>query len=521
MNTSTASQVDQKRLDFVQSILGRYGITRWRSRFQNLILRQFPLLFPEPEAVKPEGAVINQVNLIQHTHIHQSIIHPLTRVMMQPGSPNQMLQIRTGSNETVIGNSDSLQEYQGGRTDDFHAQNSNLNLIHVLQERVGKQNSSDKHPVTRGYRTFQQADTEPEPISPQNDQNQKRTAETRPLHLLPVPESPAGGTEQVEQDQRNRLVPHVRKSRLHDFFTNDEPQPLRTVHHQLHTLRTYTLSTGVAPLNIERPMTLRRELPANRDVQTGQPPGFVLRNSRKVVSSSGGTAVDVQHNSSPLIFMPSQDFLPSASPGLHLGLGPGVAAVLEKMESKLPSRNPLLQESASLHNLRQSLAVQPIQLLTAPSESQREVQRQGSLLLGSTTRRADATVLPAEDPMPGLIHMAEEPAAPSAQRRSGRGSRPFTVAPGQEEEQQAAGRHSSLVLRKSEAPKAAGQEPVQQLQEAMLQEQAVQQLKAQPSPRAAVPAAKMDAAELNQLAERVYQVLEKKMAIRKDRRGLR
>lgn len=77
---------------------------------------------------------------------------------------------------------------------------------------------------------------------------------------------------------------------------------------------------------------------------------------------------------------------------------------------------------------------------------------------------------------------------------------------------------SNLVLRKPEAPKAARPEPVQQHMERRLPEETVL-LPSQVFTKAA-PAA-MDAAELNLLAERVYQVLEKKLAIRKDRRGLR
>ncbi|MGN7760609.1 hypothetical protein [Paenibacillus sp. 22594] len=518
MNTATA---DQKRQDFVQSILGKYGITRWRSRFQNLILRQFPLLFTEPEAEKSVGAVVHQVNLIQQTHIHQSIIHPLTQVMLQQQSPNRKLQISTGSGGAVKGSLDSYPGNQGSEQNALHGETGNLDLIPVLQERGRKQQSKSEIPVTRGYRTHRLAKSEPEPISPQDARAQKRTAETRQLYLLEVPGASTVGTEQKEQHQRDGMVPHARKSRQHEVLKDDIPQPLRAVHQQLNTLRTHAVFQAVDALNTQRHGSLKRDQADNRDAQPGQPPALVLKDSIEVVSSSGGTAANAQHHSSPWIFMPSQDFLPSTSPGLHLSLGPGVAAVLEKMESRQVPRSPLPQESASRLNMLQPLAVQPILLLAAPSEPQGRVLQQVSTLLGSTARRANARAFPAEDPIPGLIHAAQEPGASSAQRKSGRGNWSNIAAPLQEEMHPPAGRYSSLILRKQEAPKAAGKVTVQQLQEAMPQEQAAQQIKAQPSPRAAAPAAKMDTAELNQLAERVYQVLEKKMAIRKDRRGLR
>ncbi|MNI63474.1 hypothetical protein D3C73_1188480 [compost metagenome] len=119
-----------------------------------------------------------------------------------------------------------------------------------------------------------------------------------------------------------------------------------------------------------------------------------------------------------------------------------------------------------------------------------------------------------------MVYDAMRTALPSALRGSSPGSRLLTAGPGQEEILQPAGSYRNLILRRPEATKAAQNEPGWQRTEPVLQEQAAPH----PSPafaKAVAPAAVMDTAELNQLAERVYQVLEKKMAIRKDRRGLR
>jgi hypothetical protein len=102
-------------------------------------------------------------------------------------------------------------------------------------------------------------------------------------------------------------------------------------------------------------------------------------------------------------------------------------------------------------------------------------------------------------------------------RRSG--SQPVTAGPEHEEYLQPAGSYSNLILKKPEARKTARPEPVQQRQEPVFQEQAA--LSPSQAFSKAAPAAAMDSADLTRLAERVYQVLEKKMAIRKDRRGLR
>lgn len=73
---TTASPEDRKQIDFIQAILGKYGMTRWRSRFQNLILRQYPLLFAEPEALQPADTVINNIYPVKQTYIHHSVYSP-------------------------------------------------------------------------------------------------------------------------------------------------------------------------------------------------------------------------------------------------------------------------------------------------------------------------------------------------------------------------------------------------------------------------------------------------------------
>ncbi|MNO31355.1 hypothetical protein D3C76_213280 [compost metagenome] len=317
-------------------------------------------------------------------------------------------------------------------------------------------------------------------------------------------------------------MPDSRGSRQRESFMDNVPQHLHAVHHQLQTLRTYTSSKSAYAYKIEHPLIQKRELAVHRSEQAGQPITLARKRNSEAVSGSAGTAVEAQHSPPSLNFRPSQGSPPYTSPSLQLGLGPGVAAALEKLENWRHPQNPLQQEPASLHKMPQPLAVRRLLLLAAPSESQGGIQLQGSTQLSSTERSADASGPLSEAPKPGLVHTAGEPGAPSVQRRRARGSLSATAGPEQKEHIPPEGRYSRLILRKPEAAKAAGQEPVQQQPEAVLQERAVQQqLKARSSPVAAAPAATMDTAELNQLAERVYQVLEKKMAIRKDRRGLR
>ncbi|MGG6314003.1 hypothetical protein [Paenibacillus macerans] len=61
--------------DFVQSILGKYGISRWQRQFKALILRRYPELFAEPAAAEGPPVINARTRtLIRHHPIHTSII---------------------------------------------------------------------------------------------------------------------------------------------------------------------------------------------------------------------------------------------------------------------------------------------------------------------------------------------------------------------------------------------------------------------------------------------------------------
>lgn len=44
-----AAPANQKQTEFIQSILAKYGLTRWRSKLKSLILRHDPLYAAQPE----------------------------------------------------------------------------------------------------------------------------------------------------------------------------------------------------------------------------------------------------------------------------------------------------------------------------------------------------------------------------------------------------------------------------------------------------------------------------------------
>ncbi|SDL88468.1 hypothetical protein [Paenibacillus jilunlii] len=493
-------------MDFVQAILGKYGMTRWRSRFQSLILRQSHLLSAEPEAVKPADTVIHNIHPVKEMHIHHYIDPPKTQVMTGPGTVNRRQHTIQGSGRDGTGSPASYLRTAGSQ-----------NLIHGLQERVWKQKNTGRL-VTRGYRTLDPAESAVEPVTIQVAvSNQERTGDTPLTYLPPMPAAAPDGTDLTGLRIGSPLVPYSGDSRQGESLTGRAPQHLPAAHGQLQTLRTYILHQSADTVSIEQPLRQKLEPAANRYEQAG-PPTMALLSHRGAVSGSAGTAAEAQLNDPS--FRPSQGSRPLISPNLHLGLGQRLAAALDELKSRSEHLNPLLAEPAAVDNRLQQPDVMPLQLLAVPTELQPMVQRYSSARLSSASRPAHTGSLLSVAPQNGLIHTAKGQAVPSAPLGRGPGGRLITAGPEQEEFLQPAGRYSSLILRKPAAPKAARPEPVQQWPEPIFQERSAPP-PSQSFPKAAAPAAKMDTAELNQLAERVYQVLEKKMAIRKDRRGLR
>lgn len=503
-NPANTSPADQKKVDFVQAILGKYGMTRWRSRFQNLILRQYPLLFGKPEAVKPANTVINNLHSVKQMHSYHSIYYPVTQVMTGPVTVNRMLHITQGSSGAGIGNPSSFRGKPDGVKGKSHSAAGSTNPIQVLQEKIKKQESIKNH-VTTNYRTNDLAGSVVEPITSQVAvRNQERTAAPTWSYLPPMPAVARAGTDLAERRIGSGLVHDSRSSHQHESITGKVPQHLPAAHQELQTLRTYILYKNADTVDIEQPLRQKLEPSAIRYEPAG-PPIMALKSNREAVSGSTGTAVEAQQSTPSLIFSPKTASHSLVSPGLHMGLGQKLVAALEKLESRHDLLNPLVDEPAAVHKgLQQPSVLSPL-LLVVPSEPQSMNKRYYSAPLSRTTRPVHSGGQFSVAPKPGLFYTARGPV--------------------QDKHLQPAGKYSSLILRKpegpkSEAPRPAQSEQIQQRQEANLQEQATQ-FPSQSFPKVAAPVAKMDTAELNQLAERVYQVLEKKMAIRKDRRGLR
>lgn len=154
-------------------------MTRWRSRLQNLILRQYPLLFAEPEALQPADTVINNIYPVKQTYIHHSVYSPLTQGRKDPGTVSRIVLVTQGSREAAGSNPSSYPGQYNSVRNGVHSAAGRLTSIQVLQERVRKQ-QSNKHPVTTIYRTENIAKSTVEPVSPQRAERDQARTEAPP-----------------------------------------------------------------------------------------------------------------------------------------------------------------------------------------------------------------------------------------------------------------------------------------------------------------------------------------------------
>ncbi|MFC6650218.1 hypothetical protein [Paenibacillus rhizoplanae] len=404
----------------------------------------------------------------------------------------------------------------------LHTAVGRLDSVQVLQERVWK-HRSNQHQVTTDYRIKNAAVYTVEPVTaqPAVSRTVQVSAPSGSSILKPQPlgvtAERSGGDRQSRGELLDASVLPGKQDRITGrlAYAVHHPQQMVQV---MQLLRTYGLKQEVESGADAQPLRQK----------SGHPlPAQALKHIREAVSGSAGTAVEAQLKTLTLSFKPGNPRLPDSSvnASLQLGLGQQLTATLEQLESRQELLSPLLAAVSTVHQrqpMKSLQLAQPHILLPlggasgAPAAARQAASARMAAAGGRAALRGPGPAAPVED---GLIYAADRAELPSAPQRRRPGSPLRGTSPGYEADLQPAASHSRLVLRKPEAPRAALPEPVQQQLERVLQEHAAQP-HAQTFAKAAPPPA-INAAELNQLAERVYQVLEKRMAIRKDRRGLR
>lgn len=493
----------QEPTAFIQAIMEKYGIRRWKRKLPGLILRQALWPFAEPDS-RPQvsGTVIQ--------HIHPAVYHPVTRIREAAGPVSRIRLVTQGgvvpgssSRNAGAGSDERLHRLLLPVAERHH-------IMQAFQAEVRKQQGRE-HLVTTVYRTVGAAgDNSQPPSAAAVEANEAPAlAVQRPAGPL-LPSRAAAARERAERPGSGAASAPV-YSREQAYAASRQRQVLRIFSPQRE-----------AAAGPDRPAARQAAAPAASAAPAAKPGPF----SGAAPGVPRTAAEQRQPPPAPGLRAgaPAQQAAAGSGPALRLVLAQQLAAALKPHPAAAPEPPEALQgighplqlvSAAAPLRLRPMLPMHPLQptllrmrppLGLPPSAAAYPALAR----TGASTRLAGA----AQPAAP------EEHVAASAYAAGRHQGLRYSAGLVPEAELPPAGSASRLVLRKPEAPRAALPEPVQQQLQRMLQEPAAPpQVRA--AARAAPAAAHMDAAELNQLAERVYQVLEKRIAIRKDRRGLR
>ncbi|WP_340024254.1 hypothetical protein MHI24_03880 [Paenibacillus sp. FSL K6-1096] len=502
---------------FIQAILEKYGIRRWKRQLPGLILRQWLWPFAEPEAAQPADTVIQQ--------FHSAIYHPVTRIREEAGPASRLLLVTQG----VVAPGTSSRNARAGSGERLQRvvlpAAERLGSLHEFQAEVRKRQGRE-HLVTTVQRTIGPAgSTEQPPDAAAVEAGQVRMAAVPQPAVPPLPSGAAAAGENAERPGGASAPVN---SREQAYAARRQQQVLRAYSLHREAAAGHDRSAGRQPAT---PAALAAPGAAGaREPLSGAAPG-------------GRRTAMVQRQQPPDLSMRADFSAPQASapgsPGLRLVLAQQLAAALEHPpaagilvppEAMQGNSHPLLPVSAAsqprllpaqrMQALPPPLRMrQPLGLLPPTAASPALARHGASLRSAGAGQPAAPEERPAAAPEGGPVYTAARRPSPAARPAGRHQGLRHSAGLVPEAELPPAGSASRLVLRKPEAAQASLPEPVQQQLQRMLQEPPPPPVRA--DAKAAPAAAPMDAAALNRLAEQVYQVLEKRIAIRKDRRGLR
>ncbi|WP_238652823.1 hypothetical protein [Paenibacillus piscarius] len=510
----------QEPSPFIQAILGKYGIRRWRRKLPGLILRPVLQPFEEPESGGTAAGTVIQ-------HIHSAFYYPVTRIREAAGPVSRIQLVTQGGGAPGSSARNARTDSEGRLHRVLLPATERHRSLQAFQAEVRKRQGREDL-ITTVYSTLSAAGDKGQP--PGASAVEANEARALAVHRPAGPPLPSRATAAGEHAERP------------GSGGTSAPVDLReqayAARRQRQVLRTYSLPVETA--GQDRPAARQPAAPAASAAPAAPaakqgPPSGAAPDAARTAAELPPPAQGLR--AGPMV----QQAAAGSGPALRLVLAQQLAAALEQPPAAGIPEPPQARQGIS-HPLQPVAAASPLRLLPA----QRMQALPAPLLrmrlplglppsaaaspalarTGASARPAGAAPTaapeerPAAAPEAGRVYTAARRPSPAAQPAGRHPGLRHSAGLVPEAELPPAGSASRLVLRKPEAPPAALPEPVQQQLQRMLQEPAPppQILAAAKGLPAAAP---MDAAELNRLAEQVYQVLEKRIAIRKDRRGLR
>lgn len=522
-------QADRPERDFARRIMGKYGIARWWSRLHTLILRLNPVLLQEPSPVEKHreaGAVAGPA-----VHFHYPVY--TARLLTQQSSApvyitNRIVRMNRISQAAITHRS---------------------SMVYMSQERRGDGDkpvsmAAGPSAATAGWFGQGERSGSGQPVAGHKTPVIWNAEEHEPWQFSGLPEPYSSGSGQTVQAAGTPVRPAGMEAlrELHML------QPLHLIHHQLRMLQAFGYGEemrAVGSLKQSQSAALRASAPDGR-TSSSLPPGEpVLAETDKRQASGSGTRNPARIHPGP----PGDPFYPAAArvgkPSLPLTLvvGKGLNQMLAGAEKfwgggqlvamsvhrPAPGKSPVVNAAGEQTGPITDQSARPQQTAGFPYHPGKRRGRTNSGHTGNL-QAAEPSLQETGDggsmfkPAPQMLHAARKgsggyrTAAPSLLLRHERNR---SAVPVPQEPLPALPMDSGLVHRRPEAAAAQRECPPTRGGSYTQPQTAVYPAAVPAFSQAPKQKTVMEADEIRLVAEQVFQVLEKRLSIQKDRRGLR
>ncbi|MCL6459775.1 MAG: hypothetical protein K6T85_17410, partial [Gorillibacterium sp.] len=407
---------DQMKLGFVQNIMGKYGISRWRDRFHKLILRQYSLLFAEPVVAKNSTQVGTKTNPINHMHVYKSFYNLTAQTIAPPPSGGTILKINQSStiqathssiikmthhstiqgapssitNVTYSSSRDSayqknmrsfVQKHSSEKGIEDHQLKVNTPFLSEEMQETIREHRVTASPTTYSFLPIHSDRKEPEVVK------QQVTGHLEPAVLKPsiLHNKPTllGGKQGTGQDQsRSNGIRQQQSLR----FRSEGSLQSRSIQAQIHTLQRYEWYKDIQSFPIERPSPLLRVqevLYAEGQQDDLRQAALVIR--KEAAKDTAKPALEAKPSQASLSSDPSS----KQAKSLKLALGKGIETALESIETLYGQSESIRSKPTALKIALKPFSGRTLNLIIPIPTEQQDIRQ----LQADSTRQQDSARL--------------------------------------------------------------------------------------------------------------------------------
>jgi hypothetical protein len=542
-------QGDQQRLDFVQRIMGRYGISRWRSRLHALILRQNPVLSEESASpMKPSGTG-TPAGLSAHARYYSHTTRLLTQISAPVYLTSRIVQVNRSSPVNITHRSSMTFLTQAWRDEGMQDPNISRSLS---GRETGSLVQAGLARASAGKRHDQALQAIARPAVHRPAISHAPTVGSPFFSPGPTPAAPAishspAAASNADQEFRKQGLT-IESGTKAAVRQEGAQQPLYLIHNQIRMLQELQAYSELPAASLNRAVrsaafqAVERTARHNNTAAAANP---FSRESREGGEASASAAFKRTRPTTARNQEPALTLASALTQPLKLALGNGLERILVGVEERyggresrlaplertVPGKPSVKPEASERMRQESSLAAEP-QSRVIPERRSLPVKYHSRRSSGYAAPVSSLAFLPQEtdangNPFGLPLPIPIQHAGPRRHGEVKKSSPSMRLAYGPTKDSAAAvqdilptqAKSAGLVYRRPEPALVEREELHQQAETSPRVRDVSFQADSPSSPQKQKTV--MGADEIHLLAERVFQVLEKRLSIQKDRRGLR